>query len=246
MSAAVLRRLGVNIDHVATVRQARRSPYPDPVAAAALAELSGADQITCHIRVDRRHIQDEDLPRLRDAVQTLLNVEMAATDEMMEIALAVLANDPRGRTHRVTLVEERPGEITTEGGLDVVKHHEEVSAACARLAEAGIRVSLFIDPDEDQIRASQIPGVDMIELNTSVYAEHDPTDLARLQSAARLAHELGFEVAAGHGLTHHNLPALVAAVPEIVEYNIGHSIIARSIFVGLDAAVRDLVTIIRS
>lgn len=246
MSAAVLRRLGVNIDHVATVRQARRSPYPDPVAAAVQAELAGADQITCHIRVDRRHIQDDDLPRLRDAVQTLLNVEMAATDEMMNLALEVLAHDPRGRRHRVTLVEERAEEITTEGGLDVVGHLDEVGAACETLAGAGIHVSLFVDPDEAQIRASKLPGVDMIELNTSVYAEGHPKDLARLRDAARLAEELGLEVAAGHGLTHHNLPALVANVPEIVEYNIGHSIVSRAIFVGLDRAVTDLLTIIRS
>lgn len=246
MSAAVLRRLGVNIDHVATVRQARRSPYPDPVAAAVQAELAGADQITCHIRVDRRHIQDDDLPRLRDAVQTLLNVEMAATEEMMAIALEVLARDPRGRTHRVTLVEERAEEITTEGGLDVAGHLDEVGASCEALAGAGLNVSLFVDPDEDQIRACRLPGVDMIELNTAVYAEGHPEDLVRLRAAARLAEELGLEVAAGHGLTHHNLPALVANVPEIVEYNIGHSIVGRAIFVGLDRAVTDLLTIIRS
>ena len=246
MSAAVLRRLGVNIDHVATVRQARRSPYPDPVAAAVQAELAGADQITCHIRVDRRHIQDDDLPRLRDAVQTLLNVEMAATEEMMAIALEVLARDPRGRTHRVTLVEERAEEITTEGGLDVAGHLDEVGASCEALAGAGLHVSLFVDPDEDQIRACRLPGVDMIELNTAVYAEGHPEDLVRLRGAARLAEELGLEVAAGHGLTHHNLPALVANVPEIVEYNIGHSIVGRAIFVGLDRAVTDLLTIIRS
>ncbi len=245
MTHAALRRLGVNIDHVATVRQARRSPYPDPAAAAALAELSGADQITCHIRMDRRHIQDADLPRLRDSVQTLLNVEMAATDEMMDIALAVLAQDPHGRHHRVTLVEERPGEITTEGGLDVVTHRDAVASAAARLQAAGIRVSLFVDPVPDQVRASALPGVDMIELNTSVYAENDPSDLARIKAAAVLAQGLGLEVAAGHGLTHHNLPPLVAAVPEIVEYNIGHSIISRALFVGLDRAVRDLVDIIR-
>lgn len=246
MSHPSLRRLGVNIDHVATVRQARRSPYPDPVAAAALAELAGADQITCHIRMDRRHIQDADLPRLRDGVQTLLNVEMAATDEMMDLALAVLTDDPLGRTHRVTLVEERPGEITTEGGLDVLGHLDEVEPACERLHAAGIRVSLFVDPDPAQLRAARLPGVDMVELNTSRYAEHDPDDLARLRDAAALAEELGFEVSAGHGLTHHNLAPLVVGVPQIVEYNIGHSIIARSLFVGLDTAVRDLLAIIRS
>ena len=246
MNHATLRRLGVNIDHVATVRQARRSPYPDPVAAAALAEIAGADQITCHLRVDRRHIQDHDLPRLRDGVMTLLNVEMAATKEMMDIALDVLPADPRGRVHRVTLVEERPDEITTEGGLDVVSHLDEVGAACERLHAAGLRVSLFVDPDPAQLRASRLPGVDMVELNTSRYAEGHPDELPRLRDAAALSEELGFEVAAGHGLTHHNLPPLVATVPKIVEYNIGHSVISRALFVGLDTAVRDLLTIIRT
>ena len=242
----MIRRLGVNIDHVATIRQARRSPYPDPVAAAICAELAGADQITCHIRGDRRHIQDEDLPRLRDSVQTLLNVEMAATDEMMDIALNVFhPNRCGGRRHRVTLVPERPGEVTTEGGLDVHSHQALISECAQRLADEGIHVSLFIDPTEQQVEACQLPSVDMIELNTAHYAEHDPTDLSRLARAARFAEQLGLEVAAGHGLTHHNLGALVHAVPEIVEYNIGHSIIGRSIFVGLDTAVRDLLEIIR-
>ncbi len=241
------RRLGVNVDHVATIRQARGVPYPDPVAAAMIAEQAGAHQITCHIRMDRRHIQDADLPRLRDGVQTLLNVEMAPTAEMIDLAVEVLGHRraPAGRPHRVTLVPERPGEVTTEGGLDVWAQHEAVSEAAARLAEAGIRVSLFIDPEDAQVRASRLQGVDMVELNTARYAEHDPDDLDRLARAARLAGELGLEVAAGHGLTHHNLPELVAAVPEIVEYNIGHSIIARAVFVGLDRAVRDLLEIIR-
>jgi len=239
------RRLGVNIDHVATVRQARQAPYPDPVAAASVAELAGADQITCHIRMDRRHIQDADLPRLRDAVMTHLNVEMATTDEMLGIASAVLGRRAAGgRHHRVTLVPERPGEVTTEGGLNVVTHQAEVARATALLVEDGIAVSLFIDPDPEQVAAAQIPGVDMIELNTARYADHGPGDLERLSRATHQAIGLGIEVAAGHGLTHHNLPALVETVPEIVEYNIGHSIIARAIFVGLDQAVRDLCEII--
>ncbi len=234
------RRLGVNIDHVATVRQARRSPYPDPVAAALLAELSGADQITCHIRCDRRHIQDEDLERLRDAVQTELNVELAVTEEMRGVALSI-------RPHRITLVPERPEEITTEGGLDVVAHLSEIESFVRELKEAGIRVSLFVDPDPKQIDACVLEGVDMIELNTARYAEEGGVaEIARLKSAAQRAETVGLEVAAGHGLTHHNLALLVENVPEIVEYNIGHSIVSRAIFVGLDQAVRDLCDIIRS
>jgi len=240
------RRLGVNIDHVATVRQARQAPYPDPVAAAAMAELAGADQITCHIRMDRRHIQDADLPRLRDVVQTHLNVEMAATDEMLAIAIATLGRSAaQGRQHRVTLVPERAGEVTTEGGLDVVGHRQMIAQATQVLREEGIAVSLFVDPDSDQVAACGIPGVDMIELNTARYAEEGPRDLDRLEAATQAAKSLGLEVAAGHGLTHHNLPALVQRIPDIVEYNIGHSIIGRAIFVGLEAAVRDLVEIIR-
>lgn len=241
------RRLGVNIDHVATVRQARQASYPDPAAAAALAELAGADQITCHIRMDRRHIQDHDLPRLRDIVQTQLNVELATTEEMLSIAIALLGRaSAGGRQHRITLVPERQGEVTTEGGLDVLSQGGVITAATRRLTDEGIAVSLFIDPDPAQVAASAIPGVDMIELNTARYAEEGPEELGRLRAATLQAMALGLEVAAGHGLTHHNLPALVEHVPEIVEYNIGHSLIGRSIFVGLDTAVRDLVQIIQS
>ena len=240
------RRLGVNIDHVATLRQARRAPYPDPVAAAMIAELAGADQITCHIRSDRRHIQDADLPRLRDAVQTQLNVELAATDEMLAIAKAVLGNGAsRGQQHRVTLVPERPGEVTTEGGLDVIANRELIMRATRELVEAGILVSLFVDPDLKQIEASNIDGIDMVELNTARYAEEGPAELERLIDAGQAAMHLDIEVAAGHGLTHHNLPLLVEQVPEITEYNIGHSIIGRAVFVGLDTAVRDLCAMIQ-
>ncbi len=227
-------RLGLNIDHVATLREARKASYPCPVAAALIGELAGAAQITCHIRGDRRHIQDHDLTRLRASVQTLLNVELAVTDEMRAIALEVAP-------HRVTLVPERPGEVSTEGGLDVVRHHAAIAAFTADMVAAGIRVSLFIDPSEDQVRASAMPGVDMVELNTAAYAEGGgASELERLKSAAVLCQQLDVEVAAGHGLTHHNLPELVAAVPEIIEYNIGHAIIGRSVFVGLDQAVRDI------
>ena len=240
------RRLGVNIDHVATLRQARQAPYPDPVAAAMVAEMAGADQITCHIRSDRRHIQDADLPRLRDAVQTQLNVEMAATDEMIRIAIEVLsAGSAGGRKHRVTLVPEREGEVTTEGGLDVVANKALIAETTQKLVDAGILVSLFVDPDEAQIEASNLDGIDMIELNTARYAEEGMSEIERLINAGQAAMHLDIEVAAGHGLTHHNLPLLVEEVPEITEYNIGHSIIGRAVFVGLDTAVRDLCAMIQ-
>ena len=231
-------RLGLNIDHVATLREARKATYPCPIAAALLGELAGAAQITCHIRGDRRHIQDHDLHRLRASVQTLLNVELAITDEMLRIALDC-------KPHRVTLVEERPGEVSTEGGLDVVTHREAVAGFCEQMQAAGIRVSLFIDPVPEQVQASAMPGVDMVELNTAAYAEGGGVaELQRLKQASVLCQQLGVEVAAGHGLTHHNLPDLVAAVPEIVEYNIGHAIIGRSVFVGMDQAVRDICRIL--
>lgn len=238
------KRLGANIDHVATIRQARGERYPDPVVAASLAEIAGADQITCHIRGDRRHIIDADLPRLRDAVQTQLNVEMAATQEMCELVIPILAEHPH--RHRITLVPEREGEVTTEGGLDVVAHKNLIQSTVQKIAEHNIFVSLFIDPDPQQIEASVMEGVDMIEINTARYCEGHKEELTRIKEAAQMAQKLGFEVAAGHGLTHHNLPPLVSAVPEIIEYNIGHSIIARSIFVGLDRAVQDIVALIRA
>jgi pyridoxine 5-phosphate synthase len=232
------KRLGLNIDHVATLRQARRARYPDPVAAALLGELAGADQITCHIRGDRRHIQDEDLRRLRESVQTLLNVEMAITDEMRAIALDA-------RPHRVTLVPERPGEVSTEGGLDVAAQHEAVAGFTAAMIGSGIHVSLFIDPDPGQIDASALPGVDMVELNTAAYSEHGTErELVRLQEACARARALGLDVAAGHGLTHHNLGALVERVPDIAEYNIGHAIIANAVFMGLEGAVRAILSIL--
>jgi pyridoxine 5-phosphate synthase len=222
----------VNVDHVATLRQARQARYPDPLAAALLAERAGASQITVHLRGDRRHVVDDDLRRMRESLQTLLNVECAATEEMLGIMAAA-------RPHRVTLVAERPGEVTTEGGLDVAGAREDVAAAAARLSSAGIGVSLFIDPEVEQVEASVIEGVDMVELNTAAYSERGgAAELARLQSACLAARAQGLDVAAGHGLTLHNLRDLVLAAPEIEEYNIGHALIADAVFLGLDGSVR--------
>jgi len=237
------RRLGVNVDHVATLRQARRSAYPDPALAAMLAEQYGAHQITCHLRCDRRHVNERDIRVLSEVVTTQLNVECAATDEMMEIMCAL-------RPHRVTLVPERPEEITTEGGLDSLRLAPELAAAAARLAAAGVLVSLFIDPEPAQIAASALPGVDQLEINTAAYAEARSeeaieAELERLAAAAAAVADAGLVIAAGHGLTHLNLPRLVAAVPSIVEYNIGHSIVSRAVFVGLERAVVDLLDQIR-
>lgn len=226
------RRLGVNVDHVATLRQARRARYPDPLAAALIAERAGAAQITVHIRGDRRHIQDHDLTRLAASVQTLLNVEAACTDEMADILLSV-------RPHRVTLVAERPGEVTTEGGLDVAGQAAEVAAFASRLGAAGIHVALFIDPEAPQIDASCVAGVDMVELNTARWAETgDRAELLRLAAATERARSKGLSVAAGHGLTLQNLRDLVLAAPGIEEYNIGHALIGDAVFLGLETSVR--------
>jgi pyridoxine 5-phosphate synthase len=226
------RRLGVNVDHVATLRQARRARYPDPLAAALIAERAGAAQITVHIRGDRRHVQDHDLVRLTASVQTLLNVEAACTEEMAGILLAV-------RPHRVTLVEERPGEVTTEGGLDVARQQEAVAAFSARLAAAGIHVALFIDPDDAQVDASARCGADMVELNTARWAETgDRAELTRLARATARARAAGLAVAAGHGLTLQNLRDLVLAAPDIEEYNIGHALVGDAVFLGLETSVR--------
>lgn len=225
------RRLGVNVDHVATLRQARRARYPDPLAAALVAERAGADQITVHLRVDRRHIQDEDVSRIAASVQTLLNVECAATDEMRDIVCA-------RRPHRVTLVAERPGEVSTEGGLDVVRHRGEVRDFAAAMVDAGIHVSLFVDPDPEQVGAARMAGVDMVELNTAAWSEGRPDALAKLVQAAAAARDTGLQLAAGHGLTLHNLRALVLAAPDIEEYNIGHALVGDAVFLGLEEAVR--------
>ena len=228
--------LGVNIDHVATLRQARRASYPDPLHAALLAEQSGADSITLHLREDRRHIQDRDLQRMRDALQTRMNLEMAVTDEMIGIARRTAPQD-------VCLVPEKREEVTTEGGLDVRGQAARIGAACTELAAAGIRVSLFIDPDTAQIEASRHAGAPVIELHTGAYAEATGAERAReferLRAGARLAASLGLIVNAGHGLHYHNVGP-VAAIVEIVELNIGHAIIARAVFDGLAKAVQDM------
>ncbi|MGD8379904.1 MAG: pyridoxine 5'-phosphate synthase [Gammaproteobacteria bacterium] len=236
-------RLGVNIDHVATLRQARGTRYPDPVDAAFVAERAGADLITVHLREDRRHIQDRDVESLRRTLQTRMNLEMAVTDEMLAIAC-------RLQPHDCCLVPEKREELTTEGGLDVASQSERIAEACARLGEAGIRVALFIDPDEDQIEAAHRAGAPAIELHTGAFAdapddESATRELTRIRQGARHARYLGLEVHAGHGLHYHNvLP--VAAISEIVELNIGHSIVARAVLDGLDRAVRDMRSLLGS
>lgn len=245
-------RLYINIDHVATVRQARRAPEPSVVAAAMICEQAGADGITIHLRGDRRHIQDADLLVLRQAVTTYLNVEMAATEEMMKIAIAA-------RPDAVSLVPESPGEITTEGGLNVRPNIAIVRAAVNRLREAGIIASLFIDPDPHQIEAAREVNAQQVELCTAAYAEatlgghgihgegavRASQELRRLHQGAALAAQYGLHVAAGHGLTVRNVGA-VAQISEVEEFNIGHSIIANSVFVGLDQAVREMRAAIRT
>ena len=227
-------RLYINIDHIATVRQARRGASPDPVAGASVCERAGADGITAHLREDRRHIQDDDVERLATAVHTVFNLEMACTEEMLRIA-------ERLRPHQVTLVPERREEITTEGGLDVAQDPTRLAGALRRLADAGIRTSLFIAPDLDAVERSRALGAAAIELHTGRYA-HDasnPATLAALRDASRHGASLGLAVHAGHGLTVDNVGP-VAAIPEIEELNIGHSVVGRAIFVGLHDAVREL------
>jgi pyridoxine 5-phosphate synthase len=230
-------RLGVNVDHVATVRQARGTRYPDPVAAAIVAELAGADQITVHLREDRRHVQDRDVRILSELVTTKLNLEMAMTDEMLAIALEV-------RPAMVTIVPEKREERTTEGGLDCLVEPERNRAFIHKLRDAGIEVSLFIDPDKAQIDASHEQGATIIELHTGDYADApDQTamqhELDRVRLAARYGAERGLMVAAGHGLEYKNVRA-IAEIEEIEELNIGHSIVARAIMVGFDKAVREM------
>lgn len=228
--------LGINIDHVATLRQARRGRYPDPVHAALVAEMAGADSITLHLREDRRHIQIQDVRSVRDLLKTHMNLEMAVTDEMLDIARVVRPSD-------CCFVPERRQEITTEGGLDVASQVQRIKEATAVLLGQGIRVALFIDPDPPQIEAAAQTGAPVVELHTGAYAEsagsRQATELERLRAGARLAASLGIEVHAGHGLHYHNVQP-VAAIREIVELNIGHSIIARALFEGLATSVREM------
>jgi pyridoxine 5-phosphate synthase len=230
-------KLGVNIDHVATLRQARGTRYPDPVAAAALCEKAGADQITVHLREDRRHIQDFDVRLLRRSLQTDLNLEMALTRSMREFAIDV-------RPHSVTIVPEKRRELTTEGGLDVKKYKSELKKFVPLMQKNGIRVSLFINPDPQDVLLSAELKVDAIEIHTGSYADAKPgeasaRELKRIEVAAKLGHEKDLWVAAGHGLNYTNTAA-VAQIREIVEFNIGHSIVARAVMVGLESAVREM------
>lgn len=232
-------RLSVNIDHIATLRQARKGNEPDPVAAAVLAELAGADGIIVHLREDRRHVQDRDLRILRQTVRTKLNLEMAATDEMQRIALEI-------RPDIVTLVPEKREELTTEGGLEVASRREALTGYIGRIQEAGIPVSLFVDPEEGQIAASKKTGAAWVEIHTGAYANVRnekglERELATIAEAARLAGSLGLRVGAGHGLNYVNV-LRIAAIPEIEELNIGHSIISRAALVGIDRAVREMIS----
>ena len=245
-------KLNVNIDHVATIREARKTIEPSIITAAVICEQAGADGITVHLRGDRRHIQDRDIELLRDVVTTYLNVEMAATDEMVGIALAT-------KPDAVSLVPESPNEITTEGGLNVIGGLETIKMAVEKLKNAGIFVSIFIDPDKQQIESAARAGSQQVELCTGEYAEmtlssraaHGEgaqkarTEVERIRTAAAHAKSLGLIVAAGHGLTYRNVSAL-AAVPEITEFNIGHNIISRAVFVGLNQAVKEMIDAIRS
>ncbi|MGH8729615.1 MAG: pyridoxine 5'-phosphate synthase [Burkholderiales bacterium] len=229
--------LGVNIDHVATLRQARGTQYPSPIEAALIAQTAGADAITLHLREDRRHIQDADVFALRELLRVRMNLESAVTDEMLEIALRVLPHD-------VCLVPERREELTTEGGLDVVNNLQRVREAVIKLGEAGIRVSLFIAPYEDQLHAAVNAGAPVVELHTGTYADAETdearnAEFAKIVDAIRLGKQLGLKVNAGHGLNYDNVHA-IAAIGEISELNIGHAIVARALFVGMEKAVKEM------
>lgn len=237
-------RLAVNIDHIATIREARKTDEPDPVAAALICELAGAQGITVHLRGDRRHIQDRDVEILRRTVTTHLNIEMASTTEMVRIAQTI-------KPHQVTLVPERKDEVTTEGGLDVVLHSGNVEKVVRQLMDARISVSIFVDPDLEQVRHCHKIGAQKVEINTGKYADAWNSagdwqkELEKVSTAARAARKMGLIVLAGHGLTYRNIDA-VAAISEIEELNIGHSIISRAALVGLDAAVREMVALMRN
>lgn len=235
-------KLGVNVDHVATLRQVRGGSYPDPVSAAVLAELGGADQITVHLREDRRHISERDLKILRQTVRTRLNLEMAAVQEMCATAYDV-------RPDAACIVPERRQEVTTEGGLNVIESLESVKKTCAFLRDGGIEVSIFIDPEADQLRASHRAGAQCVELHTGKYcdapnARARAEELERIVDAAKAGKKLGLKVNAGHGLNYFNVYD-VAAVQEIEEFNIGHAIVAKAVLVGMEQAVRDMVDILR-
>lgn len=235
-------RLGVNVDHVATLRQARRAQYPDPVTAAAIAELAGADQITVHLREDRRHIQDRDLQLLRQTVRTTLNLEMASSAEMVQVAFAA-------KPDTVTLVPERRQELTTEGGLDVVNGKENLKKVIKQLRDGEIEVSLFVDPDLDQIRAAHRVDAQTVELHTGRYCDapnerERAKEYARIVESAKAASKLGLRVAAGHGLNYENVRPVVR-IEEITELNIGHSIVARAVLVGMDRAIRDMIELMK-
>ncbi|MBZ5498795.1 MAG: pyridoxine 5'-phosphate synthase [Acidobacteriia bacterium] len=242
-------RLGVNIDHIATIRQARQAIEPDPVAAAVLAELAGADGITVHLRQDRRHIRDSDVRRLRETITTRLNLEMAASSEMVRAALGL-------RPDQATLVPEREGEVTTEGGLDVARNLKQIAAAIRKLQGGGIQVSLFIDPESPQVDAAIKAGATMIELNTRAYSETCPRspdlagtelrrELAKVLAAANRGAERGLKILAGHGLTYRNV-RLISDIPVIEELNIGHNIVAHAALVGMRQAVVDMIEAMRS
>jgi len=240
-SGGPLRRLGVNIDHVATLRQARGGNDPDPLTAAVLVELAGADGIVVHLREDRRHIQDRDLQLLRELIRTKLDLEMAADETMAKIALTV-------KPDMVTLVPEKRQELTTEGGLDVSAHKDRVQQIVAMLHNGGIPVSLFVEPDLAQIKTAHKLSADFVELHTGKYAnakrsKEADAEVEAITQAAKLAYKLGMGVNAGHGLNYQNVKRLTH-IPEIVEYNIGHSIIARAVMVGLDQAVREMKTLL--
>jgi pyridoxine 5-phosphate synthase len=234
-------RLGVNIDHVATLREARKTTEPDPVTAAMLAEQGGADQITFHLREDRRHIQNRDARLMSEMAQTMVNLEMAATSEMQEIALALHPDS-------VTLVPERREEVTTEGGLDVVRLGDSISGVVDALKQGGMKTAAFVNPDFAQIKAASRLGFDAIEIHTGAYADAKGPErenaLEAIKNSATAAKKYRMKVHAGHGLTYHNVHPIVL-IPEIEELNIGHSIISRAVFVGIEQAVREMVALMR-
>jgi len=235
-------RLAVNIDHVATLREARKTNVPDPVLAAGIAEMAGAECIICHLREDRRHINDRDLKLLRQVIKTRLNMEMAAVEEMVEIAREV-------KPDMVTLVPERRQELTTEGGLDVKAKPDYYARVVERLADRGIRVSFFVDPDPSQIQAAHSAGADIVEIHTGHYSEalsEDETEerIRRISAAVEASADLKLGISAGHGLNYYNIKRF-RFLPQIEEYSIGHSIMARAVFVGLDQAVREMIDLIK-